>query len=99
MSKGLELHNNGQYLEASEILNKLFLSDPSDQEVKDLLADVYEQLGYQQENPGLRNSFLSGAYELRSGGSDRRQSGYDGTRCHPRHVDRAFPRFPRHQNG
>ncbi|MBO9433588.1 MBL fold metallo-hydrolase [Ruegeria sp. R13_0] len=67
MAKGLELHNAGQYFEASEILNKLFLSDPSDQEVKDLLADVYEQLGYQQENPGLRNSFLSGAYELRSG--------------------------------
>lgn len=67
MAKGLALHNDGQYLEASEILNKLFLSDPSDQEVKDLLADVYEQLGYQQENPGLRNSFLSGAYELRTG--------------------------------
>jgi alkyl sulfatase BDS1-like metallo-beta-lactamase superfamily hydrolase len=31
------------------------------------LADVYEQIGYQQENPGLRNSFLAGAYELRSG--------------------------------
>ncbi len=67
MAKGLELHNEGKYFEATEILNKLFLSDPSDQEVKDLLADVYEQLGYQQENPGLRNSFLSGAFELRSG--------------------------------
>ena len=67
MTKGLELHNAGQYFEASEILNKLFLSNPQDQEVKDLLADVYEQLGYQQENPGLRNSFLSGAYELRTG--------------------------------
>ena len=66
LAKGLELHNDGKYLEASEILNKLFLFDPSDQEVKDLLADIYEQLGYQQENPGLRNSFLSGAYELRS---------------------------------
>lgn len=67
MAKGLELHNAGRYHEAYEILNKLFLSDPSDQEVKDLLADVYEQVGYQQENPGLRNSFLSGAYELRTG--------------------------------
>ena len=28
---------------------------------------MYEQLGYQQENPGLRNSFLAGALELRSG--------------------------------
>jgi len=34
---------------------------------KDMLADVFEQIGYQQENPGLRNSFLAGAYELRSG--------------------------------
>ncbi|MEM8957783.1 MAG: alkyl sulfatase dimerization domain-containing protein [Pseudomonadota bacterium] len=67
MAKGLELHEAGQYLEAVEILNTLLFADPSDQEVKDLLADVYEQIGYQQENPGLRNSFLSGAYELRSG--------------------------------
>ena len=29
--------------------------------------DVFEQIGYQQENPGLRNSYLAGAYELRSG--------------------------------
>ncbi|MFB3059390.1 MAG: alkyl sulfatase C-terminal domain-containing protein, partial [Gammaproteobacteria bacterium] len=28
---------------------------------------VYEQIGYQQENSGLRNAFLAGAYELRSG--------------------------------
>lgn len=67
MAKGLDLHDAGRYLEAVEILNTLFFADPSDQQVKDLLADVYEQIGYQQENPGLRNSFLSGAYELRSG--------------------------------
>ena len=28
---------------------------------------MFEQIGYQQENPGLRNSYLSGAFELRSG--------------------------------
>ena len=32
-----------------------------------MLADVWEQIGYQQENPGLRNSFLQGAFELRNG--------------------------------
>ena len=32
-----------------------------------MLADIWEQIGYQQENPGLRNSFLAGAYELRNG--------------------------------
>ena len=30
-------------------------------------ADAYEQLGYQKESPSVRNSFLQGAYELRSG--------------------------------
>ena len=42
-------------------------AEPDNQEAKDLLADVWEQIGYQQENPGLRNSFLAGAFELRSG--------------------------------
>ncbi len=67
MSKGQELHDQGKYFEASEILNKLVFAEPQNQPAKDLLADVYEQIGYQQENPGLRNSFLNGAYELRSG--------------------------------
>ena len=67
MSKGQELHDQGKYMEASEILNKLVFAEPQNQPAKDLLADVYEQIGYQQENPGLRNSFLNGAYELRSG--------------------------------
>jgi alkyl sulfatase BDS1-like metallo-beta-lactamase superfamily hydrolase len=67
LSRGRQLHEEGKYLLASEILNKLVLAEPDNAEAKDLLADVYEQLGYQQENPGLRNSFLAGAYELRSG--------------------------------
>ncbi len=46
---------------AVEILNKLVHAEPDNQEAKDLLADVFEQIGYQQENPGLRNSFLAGA--------------------------------------
>ena len=67
LRKGRELHDNGKYRHAQEILDKLVHADPKNQEAKDLLADVYEQLGYQQENPGLRNSFLAGALELRSG--------------------------------
>ena len=67
MAKGQELFNEGMYFQASEILNKLVFAEPQNQTAKDLLADVYEQIGYQQENPGLRNSFLQGAYELRSG--------------------------------
>ncbi len=67
MAKGRELHDAGKYRHAVEILDRLVFAEPDNQPAKDLLADVYEQLGYQQENPGLRNSFLSGAYELRSG--------------------------------
>jgi alkyl sulfatase BDS1-like metallo-beta-lactamase superfamily hydrolase len=67
MKKGKELHDQGKYKAASEILNKLVYAEPKNQQAKDLLADCYEQLGYQQENPGLRNVFLNGAYELRSG--------------------------------
>lgn len=36
-------------------------------EGKDLLADCYEQMGYQQESTSLRNAFLAGAFELRNG--------------------------------
>jgi len=67
MARGLELHDEGKYMHAQEILNKLVQAEPGNQEAKDLLADVFEQLGYQQENPGLRNSYLAAAYELRSG--------------------------------
>jgi alkyl sulfatase BDS1-like metallo-beta-lactamase superfamily hydrolase len=67
MTRAHELHDAGKYLLASEILNKLVLAEPANETARDLLADVFEQLGYQQENPGLRNSFLAAAYELRSG--------------------------------
>jgi alkyl sulfatase BDS1-like metallo-beta-lactamase superfamily hydrolase len=67
MQRGRELHDEGKYLHAQEIMNKLVWAEPENQEAKDLLADVFEQIGYQQENPGLRNSYLAGALELRSG--------------------------------
>jgi alkyl sulfatase BDS1-like metallo-beta-lactamase superfamily hydrolase len=67
MAKGQELYDEGKYRHAVEILDRLVFAEPDNQPAKDLLADVYEQLGYQQENPGLRNAFLAGAFELRSG--------------------------------
>lgn len=80
LSRGQELFNEGKYLLAQELLNKLVQAEPGNQEAKDLLADVFEQIGYQQENPGLRNSFLAGAFELRSGipeGTSPKSSGPD----------------------
>jgi alkyl sulfatase BDS1-like metallo-beta-lactamase superfamily hydrolase len=67
IAKGRALFKEGNYKHATEILNKLVYAEPTNQEAKDLLADNFEQLGYQQESPSVRNSFLAGAYELRNG--------------------------------
>jgi len=62
-----KLYKDGEYLYAQEILNKLVYAEPDNQKAKDLLSDVFEQIGYQQESPSVRNSFLAAAFELRSG--------------------------------
>jgi alkyl sulfatase BDS1-like metallo-beta-lactamase superfamily hydrolase len=67
IAKGRELYEQGKYRYAMEILNKLVYAQPDNQTAKDLLADTYEQLGYQSESVALRNSYLSGAKELRDG--------------------------------
>lgn len=65
--RGRQLHDEGKYFYAVEIVNKLVQAQPQNQAAKDLLADIFEQIGYQQENPGLRNSYLAATYELRTG--------------------------------
>jgi alkyl sulfatase BDS1-like metallo-beta-lactamase superfamily hydrolase len=80
IAKGKELYGQGKYLQAVEILNKLVFAEPDNQPAKDLLADVYEQIGYQKESPSVRNSFLAGAFELRNGipkGASPKASGPD----------------------
>jgi len=67
LARADELHQAGDYKLEVEILNKLVQAEPDNGAAKDMLADCFEQIGYQQENPGLRNSFLAAAYELRSG--------------------------------
>lgn len=80
IAKGKQLHGQGKYFEAVEILNKLVFAEPGNTAAKDLLADVYEQIGYQKESPSVRNSFLGAAYELRHGmpsGAGAKSSGPD----------------------
>ncbi len=80
LAKGRELYDQGKYRYAVEILNKLVFAEPDNQVAKDLLADVYEQIGYQKESPSQRNSFLAGAFELRNGipqGASPKASGPD----------------------
>lgn len=67
LAKARSLHEQGQYLLATEILNKLVYAEPANQAAKQQLADAFEQIGYQKESTSLRNSFLAAALELRSG--------------------------------
>jgi len=80
IAKGRELYSQGKYRHAQEILNKLVYAEPQNEEAKEVLADVFEQIGYQQESPSVRNSFLAAAYELRNGiptGATPKSSGPD----------------------
>ena len=61
------LHDAGEYRLAMEILNKLVYAEPGNQPAKNLLAAVFEQLGYQYESASMRNVFLAAAQELRNG--------------------------------
>ena len=57
----------GEYNFVATALNKVVVSNPSNNDARSLLADTYEQLGYQSEGAGWRNVYLSGAQELRIG--------------------------------
>jgi len=56
---------------ASELLNHLVMANSGDQEARNQLAGIYDQMGRAQENGIWRNQYLSAAQELRSGISER----------------------------
>ena len=65
--KGMAL---GDYRWSSDLLNQLVFADPANGIARALLADSYEQQGYQAESAIWRNQFLSAARELRAGRSN-----------------------------
>ncbi len=67
VARSRELYAAGEYRLAIELLNKLVYAQPTNQAARNLLADAFEQVGYQKESSSLRNSFLAAALELRSG--------------------------------
>ena len=67
LARGQSLYDEGRYRHAMEIVDKLVYAEPDNERAKLLLADIFEQLGYQYESASMRNSFLSAAQELRSG--------------------------------
>ena len=57
----------GDYRWVAELLNHLVFAEPDNTRARALLADAYDQLGYQAESGPWRDVYLSGAYELRNG--------------------------------
>ncbi|MCG7198793.1 MBL fold metallo-hydrolase [Marinobacter pelagius] len=51
----------------AELLNQVVFAEPENDDAKQLLANVYDQLGYQSESAPWRDFYLTGAYELRHG--------------------------------
>ncbi len=67
VAKGRELNAAGRYRETAQLLQHLVFAEPKNQEGRNVLADAYEQLGYQDESTSFRNSYLQLAAELRTG--------------------------------
>jgi len=63
--------DDGEYRWGAELLNYVVFAEPANQEARLLQADMLEQMGYQAESAGWRNTYLAGAYELRFGKPDK----------------------------
>jgi alkyl sulfatase BDS1-like metallo-beta-lactamase superfamily hydrolase len=57
----------GEYRWAAMVLNHVVFADANNAKAKNMLADVYTQLGYRAEAGTWRNIYLTGAQELRHG--------------------------------
>jgi alkyl sulfatase BDS1-like metallo-beta-lactamase superfamily hydrolase len=59
--------DKGEYRWVAEALKHVVFADANNREGKELLADAYEQMGYQAESGPWRSVYLQGAFELRNG--------------------------------
>ncbi|WP_321817426.1 MULTISPECIES: alkyl/aryl-sulfatase [unclassified Paraburkholderia] len=67
LSKAHGYYSKGDYRWVAEVVNHVVFAEPQNTSAKQLLADAYEQLGYQAESASWRNFYLTGAQELRGG--------------------------------
>ncbi len=60
-------YGKGDFRWVAEVMKHVVFADPHNTEARHLLADAYEQLGYQAESGPWRAVYLTGAQELRNG--------------------------------
>jgi alkyl sulfatase BDS1-like metallo-beta-lactamase superfamily hydrolase len=67
LRKAQAYYDKGEYRWVAEVVNHVVFAEPQNVPAKHMLADAYEQLGYQSEASSWRNFYLTGAMELRNG--------------------------------
>jgi alkyl sulfatase BDS1-like metallo-beta-lactamase superfamily hydrolase len=67
LAKARKDFDKGEYRWVAEALKHVVFANPGSATAKALLADAYEQLGYQAESGPWRSVYLQGAFELRNG--------------------------------
>lgn len=67
LSKAKVSIERGEYRWAATVLNHVVFADSANAAARGLLADAYDQLGYQAESGPWRDVYLTAAYELRNG--------------------------------
>ena len=66
LEQARESFDDGDYRWVAEVVNRLVFAEPDNSDARRLLADAYEQLGYQAESATWRNFYLAGVQELRA---------------------------------
>ena len=84
--KARESFEQSDYRWVAELMKHAVFANPSNTEAKNLLADAYEQLGYQAESGPWRSVYLQGAFELRNGVPAVGAPDYGFAGHHPRNV-------------
>ena len=67
VDKGKAAYDAGDYRWAATLLSHVVFAEPANASAAALLADTYDQLGYQAESGPWRDFYLTGAQELRRG--------------------------------
>ncbi|WP_233152761.1 alkyl/aryl-sulfatase [Mycobacterium sp. NS-7484] len=67
LQKAKKDFDEGNYRWTAMVLKHVVFANPNNTDAKNLLADSFEQMGYQAESGPWRSVYLQGAYELRNG--------------------------------
>jgi alkyl sulfatase BDS1-like metallo-beta-lactamase superfamily hydrolase len=68
LKKARQAFERGEYRWVAMVLDHVVFADPDNREARELLAQTYDQLGYQAEAAPWRDVYLTAALELRHGG-------------------------------